>query len=150
MMYLIVKLKQLLILAGDLAVFYLALFLMLVMRYRVLTPDIVRDHVFPFTIVLLFWEVIFYIGGLYNLHELKNTIATAKRGLITLLFGTLLAALFFYFLPFFSIAPKRSLLLFMIFFGLLFTLWRTVANRFLLRKIGVRRAMLLDTSPLAK
>lgn len=117
--------SRLLLLLGDLALFYVALFLALLARYTThFTKDIIKDHLVPFSILFIIWIIVFLIGGMYEKHVrvLKNRLpGTILRVQIA---NSIVAVIFFYAVPYFGIAPKTTLFIYLVIsFGLI-TLWR--------------------------
>lgn len=115
----------LMLLAGDLAVFILSLWLALVVRVGGLPPDFVFYNVFaPFCVLFALWVLVFYIAGLYS----KSTILFHSR-MVGAIFNTqitniVLAALFFFFIPYFGVTPKTILAIYLVLsLGLIF-FWR--------------------------
>lgn len=124
------------LLLGDIFFLILALYLMLVVRYRAFpTSELFYVHFVPFAILFGVWLIVFFTAGLYEKHTLllKNKIpGTILRAQII---NSVLAVLFFYLIPYFGITPKTNLFLYLVFsFGLL--LWWRVYGSGL---IGVRR-----------
>lgn len=119
------KKEALLLFAGDLALFLLSIWLMLLVRYQ--SPpdkDVLVSHVVPFSIIFILWFVVFFISGLYEKHTqiLKSRIPTII--LNAQLVNTVIAVLFFYLVPFFGITPKTNLFIYLLIsFGLIL-LWR--------------------------
>lgn len=121
---------------GDIFFFYTALWLTLFARYFA-TPDgaIMRQHAVPFSIIFFVWVIIFFISGLYE----KQTLIL-KSKLPSIIFNaqvvnSVIAVLFFYFIPYFGITPKTNLFVDLVLsFGLI-VLWRLKIVPFL----GVRR-----------
>ncbi|MFA5987155.1 MAG: exopolysaccharide biosynthesis polyprenyl glycosylphosphotransferase [Candidatus Paceibacterota bacterium] len=121
------KRETFVLLAGDLAFFILALWITLFLRYRSL-PDwsVFFEHLLPFSFLFLVGIVVFFISGLYD----KQTNAI-KIKLPTLIFNaeavnSLLAVLFFYFMPYVAISPKANLIIYIIVSLALIVLWRLV------------------------
>ena len=126
------NLKKIILLLDDILILYLSLWLTLLIRYGA-NFDLNRwqQHFWPFTIIYFFWLIIFYIAGFYELTLARNNInfySTLLRGL-TINAG--LAIAFFYFIPYFCIAPKTNLFLDLAIFTLLFSGWRQVYNHLL-------------------
>lgn len=120
--------EPLILFAGDLLAFSLALFLALFLRYGdIPSAGLLREHVVPFAALFLLWTLVFFIAGLYEKHTL-----VFKGKLPTLIFNTqiansLLAVLFFYmFVPFFGITPKTVLLIHLIVSFVLLVVWRVI------------------------
>ena len=123
------NIKRLALVLGDIAVLYLSLWLALFVRYGTdFNFHRWQQHFWPFTIIYLLWLIVFYVAGLYELTLARNNIDFYS----TLLRGTLinigLAIAFFYFIPYFGIAPKTNLFLNLAVFALLFSGWRQLYN----------------------
>lgn len=126
-----IKLKQSALLLGDALILYISLFLTLFFRYGEITELDLSFHLWPFTIVFVFWLVIFYISGLYELRFLKNDAEFNRKFWGILAICGLLSILFFYFTPAVVIAPKTNLFIFLAIFGLVGYLWRNIYNNFI-------------------
>ena len=71
--------KILLLLIGDIIALYAALFITLGIRYGGAYYEQFEDvHALPFTIIFIFWIIIFYISGLYDLRRLRNNLDFLK------------------------------------------------------------------------
>src|SRR3989344_9619129 len=109
------KLKQLILFAGDVLTLYLALILTLLVRYDELFYfQLVAWHIEPFTIIFSLWVVIYYIAGLYDLKSLKNDLDFWRTFWYATASGASLVILFFYLIPYFQIAPKTNLFIFLV------------------------------------
>jgi len=138
-----VKLKQFFLLLGDAAVFYFALIITLVLRYGNLSPEVIELHFWPLTIILAVWLMIFYIGGLYDPHSLKNTPDFFKL-FFTLIFTCgALAVILFYLIPAFGITPRVNLFILLIFFSLILYIWRITYNGFLTAGRPINKILLV-------
>lgn len=124
--------EHLALLVGDLLVFAISLYLTLFFRYATLpSVPLLSEHLTPFLFLFALWVAVFFIAGLYE----KQTVILRHR-LPHLLFNTLLvnsvlAVVFFYFIPGFGIAPKGSLFLYLAVSFLLMLLWRIYGSVFL-------------------
>ncbi|MDD2753501.1 MAG: sugar transferase [Candidatus Portnoybacteria bacterium] len=125
------KIKEFFCLAGDIAMLYLALFLTLLIRYGYDWRENWRSHFLPFTLIFFFSLIIFYILGLYDLSLARNNLYFFTVLTKALVISTVLAILFFYFIPYFGIAPKTNLLISFGIFAVLFFFWRQFYNRFI-------------------
>jgi hypothetical protein len=95
-----VKIRQLILLAGDIIALYLALFLSLLARYGdEFGAEIWDSHLMPFSAVYLIWILIFYINGLYDLRRAKNNIEFSRLFFASLAINALIAIGFFYLVP---------------------------------------------------
>jgi lipopolysaccharide/colanic/teichoic acid biosynthesis glycosyltransferase len=84
----------------------------------------IYSHTIPFIILYLFWVLIFYIFGLYDLATIKPTIPYLRRWAFALLSSFIIGLLLFYFVPIFGIAPKVNLFIQTALFGLFSFLFR--------------------------
>ena len=122
--------KTSLLLIGDIVALYLALAITLLVRYGTLFGSYsFYQHFWPFTILFLVWLIVFYIHGLYDINNAKNTLNFYTNTLRMLVVTFSVATIFFYFIPYFSITPKTNLFLFLLIFAIVFSLWRQVINR---------------------
>lgn len=130
------RIEPLLLLVGDFCVFYVSLWLTLIVRYLEFPVlEKLLTHTIPFLFLFLIWILVYFIAGLYD----RQTVLL-KRKLPGVIFrvqltNVLFAALFFFFIPYFTITPKTTLAiyLFISFAGVV--LWRLSFMRF----FGVRR-----------
>lgn len=117
--------EQLILFLGDIAFFYLALWVTLVIRHvEVPASDMWTLHFLPFSILFLVWVIVFYVAGLY-----ERYVSIVKRSLPTVVIETLfinwaISVLFFYFIPFFGITPKTNLFIYLIVSLILTLFWR--------------------------
>jgi lipopolysaccharide/colanic/teichoic acid biosynthesis glycosyltransferase len=118
------------LLLGDILVLYAALWLTLLLRYvSIPSSELWFQHVVPFTLVFLAWVTIFFISGLYDKHT-----ALFKKRLTSIVlhaqfFNLGVAVLFFFVLPWATIAPKRNLLIYVVVSSLLLIGWRIAFGR---------------------
>ena len=98
------------LLFGDLIFLSLALWVSLFVRYlSVPDTNLVVSHFIPFSIIFLVWVLVFFIAGLY---ERQTVIIKSRLSSIILqsqIINSLIAVLFFYFIPYFGITPKTNL-----------------------------------------
>ena len=137
------RLKQTLLALGDVFLFYLSLYLALWIRFGSnFDSSIFAEHLLPFTIVFLIWLVVFFIAGLYSMGSVWN-FHKALRGLVnSMAVNAVIAFLFFYLIPYFSITPKTILFLDLIVFTILFGGWRFLYSR-IIRSIGATSNLIL-------
>jgi len=124
-----IKLKQFILLTGDIFFLYLSLYLTLCLRYRQ-KPDfeLWQGHFAPFTIAFALWLLFFYILNLYSLRFASNNSRFYKNSLKGMGLGAIFALAYFYLAPNMAIAPKTNLLIFIAVFTTLFLLWRNFFN----------------------
>lgn len=124
-MQVVTRKGTLVLLAGDLFLFVVALWLALLVR-NAATPDwaTLSIHLSPFAIVFAVWIMVFFIADLYGRQtslfqrRLPQTIFNAQ------LVNSGLAVIFFYFLPYFGITPKTILFIDLIWSFILIFAWR--------------------------
>lgn len=126
------KIKQIILLVGDIFFLYLSLYSTLLIRYQKL-PDISiwSSHFESFSIIFIGWLIIFYISNLYNLHLAVNNSAFFQSAFKAMSISGLLSVVFFYLNQNIEIAPKTNLLIFVFVFALLFYIWRQLFNWFI-------------------
>lgn len=144
------KIKKALLLLGDILIIYLALFLMLYFSYNENWATHWNQHFYPFSIIYLFWLIVFYIIGLYDLTLARNNLDFFANLAKALVINTGLAVAFFYFIPYFGITPKTHLFVNLIIFALLFILWRQVYNYFIKSPALLNNILILGQGQEAK
>lgn len=131
--------------SGDIILLCLSLWLSLALRYSSI-PDlqILTLHVAPFAIIIAVWLVVFFISGLYEKHtlilksRLPATIFNAQ------LANSFIAVLFFYFIPYFGIAPKTNLFVYLVVSFVFVLVWRIYGDRFF-RKTKQERGIIIGS-----
>lgn len=107
-----------LIVFGDFISFIISFILLILIRFG--NGDYIsaiNTHTIPFIILYLFWVLIFYVFGLYDLINIKPTIPYLKRWVWALVSSFVVGLLLFYFAPIFGIAPKVNLFIQVALFG---------------------------------
>jgi len=117
--------KPLILFIGDLIIFYFSIWLTLLLRNWAM-PDLgsLLNHLEPFSILFIFWILIIYIAGMYD----RINLVMSKK-LSSILFNTqviniVLAIIFFYFIPVFTITPKTFLFIYLVISLILLIIWR--------------------------
>ncbi len=127
------KREPFILLIGDIACFIGSLWLMLYFRkVGSFSFEIFEAHLIPFNIIFISSVLIFYISGLYEKH---NSILRSKLPSIILqaqIANSIVAIMFFYFIPYFGIAPKTNLFIYLLISVILVSVWRLVIYPFLL------------------
>ncbi|MDB5254185.1 MAG: sugar transferase [Parcubacteria group bacterium] len=124
--------EPLILLLGDAFVFLVSLWLSLFLRtFSVPGKSLFFTHLIPFGFLFVFWILVFYIAGLYE----KRTLLLRSK-LPDILFGTqavnsIIAVIFFYFIPFYGITPKTLLFIYLIVSFALILYWRAYGYFFL-------------------
>ncbi len=114
-----------LLVSGDVVALFFALYATLTIRYLALPSyDLFVLHVVPFAILSVAWVVVFIIAGLYDKHTTMMRLQLPDIVLRAQLANVALAAAFFFLIPYFGIAPKTNLFIFLVVSSLLIVLWR--------------------------
>lgn len=109
---------------GDMVIFSGALVLTLALRYQEWpSKDIVAQHIVPFTALFVLWVLVFLIAGLYDANISLTRKKIPELVIKAQIANMLLAAMFFFLLPV-GIAPKTTLLLYLIVSTVLIGVWR--------------------------
>ncbi|MDO8481491.1 MAG: sugar transferase [bacterium] len=126
-MTLVPKREYALLLIGDIAIFVISLWLTLSFRYLGLpSKEFFILHLVPFTFLFVAWLGIFFLAGLYSRHSRIFRSRLSSTIFYTQIVNMCVAALFFFFVPSFGLAPKTILVLYLaISFALIF-FWRAI------------------------
>jgi exopolysaccharide biosynthesis polyprenyl glycosylphosphotransferase len=113
---------------GDILFLYLSLAIALFIGFwKSFSWMIFLEHLLPFSILYLFWLIIFYIFGFYDFDLFRTPSAFYSRILTGLGFGFVIGIIFFYLTPrqnWWQLTPKTNLLLNVLIFGILILIWR--------------------------
>jgi len=145
------KIKQILIFFGDIAIFYISLFLTLWLRYGSrFYSNLFDSHIGPFSVILSIWLIVFYIAGLYDIKNLKNDLEFDKKFWYSLIFNAGLSIAFFYLNTDVTVAPKTNLFIFLIIFGGVSYFYRQIVNSFLGKTGAATRILLVGNNQTAQ
>lgn len=124
-MSLVPKREYVVLLLGDVLVFVASLWATLALRYLG-TPsmELFRLHLVPFSLLFAAWVVVFFLAGLYGRHTRLFRSRLAATILYTQIINMVIAALFFFSIPAFGLAPKTILLLYLVVSFPLIFFWR--------------------------
>ncbi len=119
------KKEPLILFGGDIVFFFTALWFTLTLRYAELpSQELLVNHLAPFSILSISWVVVFFIAGLYEKHT-----RILKSRLPSVIFNaqvtnSIIAVIFFYFIPYFGITPKTILFMYLFVSFAFVLLWR--------------------------
>lgn len=117
--------EPLILFAGDLLAFSVALWIALAIRYGSMPSfDLLSRHLAPFSILFLLWIFVFFVAGLYEKHTLVFKGKLPSLILNTQVANSLLAVVFFYLIPSFGITPKTVLAVHLVISFFLIVSWR--------------------------
>ena len=122
-------LKSFILFAGDTVAYYVALSLMIFIRYyEYPLAYFLKIHAIPFSIIFAVWLISSYISGLYELRNVKNTPTFYNRLYKVFLFNSAVAISVFYLLPYFQVTPRANLFIVIAASFLLIVGWRWAAQ----------------------
>ncbi|MFC1802061.1 sugar transferase [Patescibacteria group bacterium] len=120
------KKESIILFLGDIVAFVFSLWLTLLVRYISLpNSQVFIEHIKPFSFLFIIWIIVFFIAGLY-----EKRFFMLRRKLFSLIFNTqiinsIIAVIFFYFVPVFGISPKTNLFIYLIFSFTSIIFWRS-------------------------
>ncbi len=142
------KLKKIILLLGDIFSLYLSLFLSLLIRFNFkYNLDLLIRHLPYFSIIFSGWLIIIFSLRFYETN--KPLVKKYDLFLNIINFSTInffLSVLFFYTIPQNLITPKTILIINIIIFGLIFYLWRTLANTILYSKTTKENCLVITNN----
>ncbi len=116
---------------GDIFFFIFSLWLALSLRHFSLpSREFFLTHLTPFSLLFIAWIFVFFAAGLYD----KQTAILRKKLPLRIINAQIangiIAVFFFYLSPYFAIAPKTNLLLYLLVSSVLIIFWRLIVIRF--------------------
>jgi len=124
-MTLVPKREYVVLFVGDVLVFVVSLWLALALRYlESPSREFFMQHIIPFTILFIAWIGVFFLAGLYGKHTRLFRHRLPSIILYAQAINVSLAALFFFLIPIFGIAPKTLLVLYLLVSCPLIFYWR--------------------------
>ncbi len=124
-MNLVPKREYLTLFAGDICIFVVSLWLALYVRTLTIpSVGLIQTFAAPFVILFAVWIAMFFLAGLYSRHTRLFRNKLFATILYTQIINIILGATFFFLVPFFGIAPKTILLLYLVISSFLIILWR--------------------------
>lgn len=142
------RIKQALLIAGDLAIMAAALAAAVYLRGRGEPYAELIRGAWPWSIVIVGWTFLFWLSGLYDVRRLRNDISFLSTFLMAVGINLLIAIAFFYAIPA-GIAPKTTLLIFAAVYVVPALVWRRAFNRFVIGKDGAARTLVISGGPVA-
>lgn len=142
--------KKPLLFLGDIVILYSSLLLALLIRYGGAFSRHFDFHLAPFSIIFIIWVVVFYISNLYDIGFSKNNVPFLSTLLYSIIINAVIATFFFYLVPFFGIAPKTNLLIFMSVATVLTLGWRYYFNRLLIKTGHHNNTLIIGNNPQAQ
>lgn len=135
----------------DTIVLYASLVITLLIRYwdrRAEFDRLFNLHLIPFSIIFVGWLTVFYIAGLYDHRNFRNTAGFYSGFFRAIAVAGVISIVFFYLVPSLVITPKTNLFIFIIIFGAL-----EAANRYLFNRVAEKNfkkpTLIVGSSPQA-
>ncbi|MBU4480478.1 exopolysaccharide biosynthesis polyprenyl glycosylphosphotransferase [Patescibacteria group bacterium] len=126
------KKEPIILFLGDIFFLCLALWFTLLFRYwDVPSFDFFKEHLTPFSFLFVVWILNFFVAGLYEKHTLILRKKIPSIIFNTQIINSVIAVVFFYFIPFFGIAPKTNLFIYLILSSGFIFVWRYYSVSFL-------------------
>ena len=150
---LILKTKKFLLIFGDIACLYAALYLTLIFRLSGNLPESAwPSHAQAFSLIFIFWLLIFYITELYELKTSFNNYSLLSNLAKALMAGGVIAVFAFYFLaPLFpNLKPQKVLVIDLALSFLLLFAWRKAYFNLIKSPQIANRVLIIGGNPLAQ
>src|SRR3989344_794164 len=125
--------RTLILFLGDILSFAFALWFSLTLRAAASpSGEVFYAHLLPFSVLFAVWAFVFFIAGFYDSRSFfLPRRALSRTLLVSQAINMVLAALFFFFVPIFGIAPKTLLIIYLPVSFLLVLVWRVFVFPFL-------------------
>ncbi len=139
--------EPLILFVGDIFFLMITLWASLALRNLALpSQELFLIHLSPFGFLFIIWIVVFYVAGLYE----KRTLILRSK-LPGVLFNTqiansIIAVIFFYFIPYFGITPKTLLFIYLLVSFLVILGWR-VWGYFWIGAGNANNALIIGSGP---
>ena len=139
--------RSIILVSGDLAVFYAGLAATLILRYGFSGLEIWwLMHLFPFSALFAGWILIFIIAGLYEPFSFSASAQVRERIIRAVLVGGAIGIAVFYVMPQPGITPKTNLLIDLVVTAFLLILWRKLYNWILSRSDKIKTVFFIILS----
>ncbi|MCX5786132.1 MAG: sugar transferase [Elusimicrobia bacterium] len=147
---LIFRWRRILLFLGDLALFYVALGLALIVRhFALITPEFYLHNVKVFSLLVPIWAGVFYVVGLYDIRRVNKLTNLINYTLLALVASSSVSvAVLYLFSLQIGTSPKINFMVAFILMHALAMLWRRIWTRFLLAKVLAQRVAFLGSNPL--
>jgi len=137
------------LLVGDIFLMYLALLLILAIRYKdfsFLPGPQTRIFLYHFSFISLFWLLFLFLLDFYEIPPLKKVFDFFRNLLIFIFLAGALGVIYFYLRPEALIAPKTILISDLLIFSLFLCGWRYIFSR-ILKLQNFREKIVMVGSP---
>lgn len=132
------KWTSIILVLGDIALLYGALWLTLTIRYGSAERGLWELHLAPFSLVFAILLLSFFIAGLYDIRVISPKRQYATLFFLTFLVGGGMAILLFYLVPAWEITPRLNLFTHLALASLFLFLWHWLVSWLLVRRTKIR------------
>jgi len=147
-----ISLKKLTVILGDITILYGSLVLTLIIRYGAdYFPNAFQSHLQPFSLIFIFWILIFYLFNFYSEKFFKYNLAAAQNFISAIIVNIAISmAVFYAFEPFFKLTPKTNLLIFALIFLIVDYAWRAGLSKIFISRGLKKQIIIIGNSPVAE
>jgi len=143
--------KRIIVALIDTLVLAFALFISLSIRnLEIVNLEDFKNILYPFSLIIFLSITIFYMYGLYEKMTIKIYRELNSRILSSQILSSLLGAAIFYSLPYFNIAPKTILIIYILISSILIFIWRYYARIFIKSKDKNRILLVAEGNELSE
>ncbi len=144
--------KRILLVLGDAAILYGALYATLVLRFGDAALSAWPQHLMLFTIIFAAWVLIFYSYELYDLTTSYNTSNLLSTVVRVMIINSIVAIVLLYTIaPLIStIRPQRVLAIDIVITAIAIFLWRKIFFRYIQARTASNKVLIIGTEPLAQ
>ncbi|MEK7584063.1 MAG: sugar transferase [Patescibacteria group bacterium] len=138
--------KKTTLLIFDIALLYASLYLTILIRYQTNpSGELWLRHVIPFSLLFVIWIIVFFINNLYRVQLVKHDFRFYSYLVQNIIINTLIGFTFFYLAPdsLTSLRPIRVLVLLVLIYTVLFTLWRLLFYKLTTNKALANKVLLI-------
>lgn len=120
---------------GDIVILLLSLWASLGIRSGdIPSKGLYMSLLFPFSMIFVISLLIFFIAGLYEKHTVILKSRLPFRIFRTQIINSIMAVVIFYFIPYFGVAPKTILFIYLVVSFLLILFWRSFLFNFFVQR----------------
>ena len=124
-MTLVPRREYAILLIGDVLIFSLSLWATITLRYLTFPSfALFQTYLLPFSFLFAAWIVVFFLAGLYGRYTRIFRLRLTTTILYTQTINMIIAALFFFLVPAYGIAPKAFLVVYLVVSFILVLAWR--------------------------
>lgn len=133
------RLQTAILVLGDMALFYISLYLALSLRYGAwVSQEVWQSHQTIFFFIHFLWLIIFYIVGAYDTKDFVSYKKIIEKIVKSMTVAGITAIIIFYLVPTTTITPKTNLLIDVLILSGLLIIWRKLFWNLTKNSSGIR------------